>query len=553
MKSKFMAAWHAALTISAVLTLGLLLFPTVGLSAGKVNNTYDGSIDTGLEKVTVAQSLSTPAEYVEYASINDVDVHELFFSSILWEGTESCLLCHQEEGIQMLDTGHFKWDGTSTTIVGLEGQAHGKKDLINNFCIAIDTNEPRCTQCHAGYGYKDNTFNFNNPNNVDCLVCHDQSGTYAKGMKTAGLPDPTVDLNLVAQSVGKNSKPTRKACIGCHAKAGGGDNVKHGDISTDLIATTREYDVHMGTNGANLVCVDCHGSNHDPKTGNYNHGIAGMSLHSVNEGEMKQCRDCHGTEERIHAGTSVEPIFAEGWHGRLACQVCHIPAIARKISTKVEWYWSDAGQNISPIPIDPATGRPTYDKKKGTFVWKNNVRPTLRYSNGKWNRKVVNNNDTYDSEPIDLGSPVGSYSDPDAMIYPFKLMIGNQVVDPINSTVSVPHLFGKGSGPNPYWGKFDWDLSLQDGAAYTGQPYSGTYGFANTTMLLSVNHEVAPKEMALGMGSNCGDCHGGGTIDWNALGWTDDPFAGGEREGAAVQVQTTLRNTVTSRPSQSVE
>ena len=44
--------------------------------------------------------------------------------------------------------------------------------------------------------------------------------------------------------------------------------------------------------------------------------------------------------------------------------------------------------------------------------------------------------------------------------------------------------------------KLDWDLALQDGSAYTGQPYSGTYAFGQTEMLLSVNHEVAPAENA---------------------------------------------------------
>jgi hypothetical protein len=336
----------------------------------------------------------------------------------------------------------------------------------------------------------------------------------------------------VARSIALGAEPTRKACIGCHAKAGGGDNVKHGDISTDLVATTREYDVHMGTDGADLACVDCHGANHDPKTGDYNHGIAGMSLQSVYEGEMKQCADCHGSAKTIHAGTDAEDMIAEGWHDRLACQTCHIPAIARKISTKMEWYWSDAGQTISPIPTDPATGRPTYDKKKGSFVWKNNVRPVLRYANGKWARKVIGANDSYDTEPVQLAVPQGSYSDPDAMIYPFKLMVGNQPVDTGNKTILVPHLFGLAGGPNPYWGKFDWNLALADGAAYTGRPYSGTYGFVATEALLSVNHEVAPKEQALGYGpipDGCADCHTTDYIEWDKLGWTDDPFNGGDR------------------------
>jgi hypothetical protein len=88
-------------------------------------------------------------------------------------------------------------------------------------------------------------------------------------------------------------------------------------------------------------------------------------------------------------------------------------------------------------------------------------------------------------------------------------------------------------GPNPYWGKFDWAAALADGAAYTGQDFSGNYTFEDTTMLLSVNHEVAPKEKALDIGGlhggGCMDCHSDGLIDWQALGWTGNPLTGGER------------------------
>ena len=145
---------------------------------------------------------------------------------------------------------------------------------------------------------------------------------------------------------------------------------------------------------------------------------------------------------------------------------------------------------------------------------------------------VVGVSDKYDQEPISLADPVGDYYDPKAMIYPFKLMIGNQPVDPVNKIVLVPHLFGTDGGPNPYWKKYDWSLALMDGAVYTGQDCSGTHDFGATEMLMSVNHEIAPKEQALGMESNCGDCHGDGTVDWDALGWTNDPFNGGERKAA---------------------
>lgn len=488
-------------------------------------------------------SFQLPAEdiatYERIAFDNGIDVHQQFFSEQPYESTRSCLLCHEEAGRQMLDSGHFKWAGEIKNVIGLEGIEAGKRDLLNNFCIATATNEGRCTQCHVGLGWKDNNFDFTNPENVDCLVCHDQSGQYKKGQTTAGLPDPSVNLQEVALSMRVGAKPTRAACIGCHAFAGGGDNVKHGDISSDLIVTTKGFDVHMGRDGGNMLCVDCHAANHDPKTGRVNHGGAGMALHSVYEGEMRQCTDCHGSQETIHKPAMTGSVlFFDGWHERLACQTCHIPAIARAVPTKTEWYWSDAGQNISPIPFDYATNRATYDKKKGSFRWQRNVRPAMRWFNGTWERMLVNINDQYDEVPIALAEPQGGPEDPKAMIYPFKRMIGDQPVDPVTKTVMVPHLFGLAGGPNPYWARFDWQAAIQDGATVTGQPFSGEVGFERTTMFLTVNHEVAPARDALGASgflTGCKDCHGlnDGTVDWQALGWSDDPPLGGTRPGSS--------------------
>ena len=153
-------------------------------------------------------------------------------------------------------------------------------------------------------------------------------------------------------------------------------------------------------------------------------------------------------------------------------------------------------------------------------------RPTLRFASGKWNRMIINRNDRYTSLPVDLASPSATYRDAAAKIYTFKLMTGNQPADKVNKTVLVPHLFGTAGGPNAFWTKFDWGLALQDGAAYTGQTYSGQYEFVNTTMLLRVDHEVAPKEMAYGKDNDCTDCHFQGQIDWPALGWPSDPVSG---------------------------
>jgi hypothetical protein len=99
----------------------------------------------------------------------------------------------------------------------------------------------------------------------------------------------------------------------------------------------------------------------------------------------------------------------------------------------------------------------------------------------------------------------------------------------------VPHLWGTVTGPNPYWAKFDWNLSLQDSSDYSAtltnyggfQAYTGSYKFAETVMLLKVDHEIPPAEEALGYGNACNDCHTGDQIDWQALGWTADPLSDG--------------------------
>ena len=263
-------------------------------------------------------------------------LHIGYFTEHDYEDTGSCLNCHGLDGSDLLTRAHFSWQGIASNLDGFEGEIHGKNDLINNFCIAVPTNEGRCSECHAGYGYSDKTFSFSDPKTIDCLVCHDQTGTYAKGKTTAGLPDPTVDLTVVARSVAQNGgKPGRSNCIGCHANAGGGDNVKHGDLSMSMLTTTREFDVHMGVDGGDFACVDCHAVKKDSEGGLVDHGIGGMPYHSTDEGAMKSCVDCHGDVANIHVGSSVELVLNS--HTTLACQVCHIPTFARDTSTKVEW------------------------------------------------------------------------------------------------------------------------------------------------------------------------------------------------------------------------
>ena len=490
--------WIAVL-VALVLPLGLTLMGCGGGSSGGGGATTADVPDDG-----TGTGGDTGGEVVDDARVAELlTIHTKAFTEDLpagYEGAHSCVGCHPDAGSEFMASAHWNWQGVASNMEGHEGEVHGKADLINNFCIAIPSNEGRCTQCHAGYGWSGKNYDFANLGNVDCLVCHDTSGTYAKDPKTAGLPVATVDLQVVAKHVGE---PTRKNCGACHFFAGGGDNVKHGDLSSDLISPTREMDVHMGLDGGDFSCQKCHKTE--------DHGIAGMPLHSTHEGEM-DCTDCHDAKT-VHERPEL------AWHSeKVACQTCHIPTFARSMPTKVEWYWADAGQDIADIPVDQY-GKPLYDKMKGTFVWAKSVKPDLRWFNGKWNRFTIGANDKYDTLPAILAEPVGSRGDPGSKLYPFKRMIGNQPADKLNKTILVPHLFGKGPGPSPFWGAYDWGKAIEEGAAWAGQPYSGEFEFVNTVMYLTVNHEIAPKEMAL----KCFDCHNGG-IDFKALGYPRDPY-----------------------------
>ena len=439
----------------------------------------------------------------------------------------------QKEGLAALEMGHFKWEGPNRRMLARR-RVHGKNDLLNNFCIAIPSNEGRCTQCHAGIGYADDTFDFEDPANVDCLICHDQSGTYSKAPTTAGAPPSTVDLNAVARSIALGSDPSVKTASTAMRKQAAVTTSNTATSPLTSLPPRVNIDVHMGTDGANLKCTACHGANHNPERwqlqSRQRRHVAALRLRRRNETVRGLPRSQDRSTPIRLLTDCLKMAGTNAWPARSAIS----RPFARKFPPRVEWYWADAGQDKEP-PIDPATGRPTYDKKKGTFVWKNNVRPVLRYSNGDWDRMVINKPIAIREEPIQLATPHGDYNDPNAMIYPFKKMIGNQPVDTVNKTVMVPHLFGGKGGPNPYWAKYDWNLALQDGSAYTGQPYSGTYGFADTEMLLSVNHEVAPAENALGSGplpDACMDCHSTEYIEWDKLGWTDDPLNGGDRVDA---------------------
>jgi octaheme c-type cytochrome (tetrathionate reductase family) len=423
------------------------------------------------------------------------------------EVTAACLSCHELAAGQFHKTIHWTWrDPNVESSAGV-----GKGALtVNNFCVAVASNEPRCTSCHAGYGWKDKTFDLNNPAAVDCLVCHEQTGTYKKFPTGAGHPvaETTVfkgngktfeppDWNKVAQSVGR---PTRKNCGTCHFFGGGGDGVKHGDLDSSMMKPNKALDVHMGTDGQNFDCVRCHTTQVHNIAGRVYATPASAHRKSLIEDDLADKIMC----ESCHTSTPHKPgVKANDHTDKVACQSCHIPEFARVNPTKMSWDWSNAGQKKDGKPYQEKgpLGKPVYDTKKGTFVWAKNVKPEYHWYNGSITGTTAK--DVIDpSGTVRLAWPVGGKDDPNSRIFPFKVHEGRQAYDKVHKTILIPKLFGpKGTGA--YWAEYDWKKSFTAGMTYADLPFSGEFDFVETQYVYPITHMVAPKEQAL----SCQECH----------------------------------------------
>ena len=374
----------------------------------------------------------------------------------------------------------------------------------------IKSNEARCTSCHAGYGFKDQDFDFSKQENIDCLVCHEQTGTYKKFPTGAGRPakEPREfggktfyppDWNKVAQSVGL---PQRENCGTCHFYGGGGDGVKHGDLDSSLVEPERDLDVHMHSEGADFSCVRCHTTTeHDIAGRCYKKPAFEERKSLIDDDQVKRisCVSCH-TKTPHDNGHK-----ANDHTDKVACQTCHIPEFAREKPTKMWWDWSKAGRlndKGKPVVEEGKYGKPTYHGKKGEFRWEKDVVPKYRWFNGTMQYHLINQKIDPDQTPVNLNRPVGSRDDPKSLIYPFKIHLAKQPFDTENKKLVNIHLFGsKESGA--YWKTFDWQKAIREGMNAIDEPFSGSYDFVETAYHFPITHMVAPEEDAL----ECGSCH----------------------------------------------
>lgn len=408
-------------------------------------------------------------------------------AGLTWEGPGTCLACHTKEAKDVYQSVMYQWEGLApsmTTGPPIQGKTTG----INSYCGSILGDWPVCGGCHIGLGAMPEPAQ--NPStaqleNIDCMLCHQAEYRRVKNAEGMFVPDPSMTITM-DQAVQSIHRPNKYNCLQCHAKAGGGDAVKRGDLALAHTQTKdAHFDIHMSTMGGNLECKECHTF--------MNHKVAGKGsdLRPTDLTDRIHCEGCHDGKltTQGHKTSKVTDHVA-----RVACQSCHIPEYAKDASDTAEF--NEATELHRDWHETHATQPPFHP----VATKANNVMPKYKI----WNGKSTNLN-LFDVSAIDpetgnypTSRPEGSVNDPDSKLYPFKYKTATYPM--ISATKQMIALdtfeYIKVSGD-------------AEAAAVAGlinmklSPDTPYEWIVNDTYQL-INHQVPPSFEAL----QCDDCHG---------------------------------------------
>jgi len=436
--------------------------------------------------------------------------HQEYFEH--YDGTKTCLQCHQEEAEAFFHSQHYQWLGEAPDIVDANGKRLGKRNTINDFCtnpmsnwIGIVKNSKGhvlsqgCSKCHTGLGLiPSETMTQEQLENIDCLICH--ASGYRRDLYTN--PDGRYEWKPILwknqeglDSVSKRiTMPKRASCLRCHSGSGGGPNFKRGDLEYALADTDAEFDVHMGTDGADMSCVDCH-AGEDHRVRGRGTDLSGTDM--PGHGLSCDSGECHDAAPHRQA---ILNRHAE----RVYCTVCHIPTFAKEDPTDMVRDWS--------TPFYKAEA----DKYTATITMGKDVQPTIAWYNGKtWEQlpgvKVTKQADG----TVGVMLPQGSKDDPASRLYAFKLHRGTMPVLKKRGWI-VPILVEE------FFADGNIDHAVRKAAEEMYGLEDIEYEWVPVKRYMGIFHEVQPAGNALG----CLDCHGpDGRLDWVGLGWEGDPLA----------------------------
>jgi hypothetical protein len=396
----------------------------------------------------------------------------------------NCLGCHQTQAAEVIDSTHYRWIGDAPDMVNGSGLQQGKlTDAVNSYCVNILGNWPVCGACHVGRGKRPDDPTATS-DNIDCLMCHNEEYAARRVRLANGSLGVVSPSDTLVQNV---QRPVRASCLACHAKAGGGDGVKRGDLSLATIANSdRNFDVHMNTRGADLNCQACHVFE--------NHRVIGKGsdLRPTDDpirGSEVSCLHCHSDKGTLdgHDTKKINEHVA-----RVACQTCHIPIYA-KVATETHRDWR-THHDGSPADGASGPGHPHTEKQS-------DLMPVYSF----WNRLSDNYllgddaSRTYDGvfDTYPTSRPMGDVNEDGSKLYPFKYKTAVQPITVDDNRLIALDTFEylKASG--------DIFEAIENGLVNMNYPAAAAYQWIMTDTYQLLNHGINPASGAL----QCADCH----------------------------------------------
>jgi hypothetical protein len=405
-------------------------------------------------------------------------------AGLTWSGPETCLGCHETEARQVHGSVMYQWQGETPEMVNGPARQGKIAGAVNSYCINILGNWETCGSCHLGRGaLPEETATREQLANIDCMLCHQESYRRTR-VDGFFVPDEAAMAITMDEAVQTVHPPERANCLQCHAKAGGGDAVKRGDLSLAHADTSDfAFDVHMSTTGANLKCQQCHLVQEHHVAGR------GSDLRPTDLNVRVECSTCH--QDKV-SGAGHETHAIDSHVGRVACQSCHIPVYGKDAAdsaateaTEVYRTWLDTEAVQAPF-------HPVMEKQ-------NDLIPAYRFWNHtSWSYLL------HDAAQIDPATgryptsrPVGAVDDAASKLFPFKYKTAQQPI--ANRTGQLIAL-----DTSVFFASADAAAAVRQGLANMGLDPNESYSWVETDTFQALNHEVSPASAAL----DCADCHG---------------------------------------------
>ena len=409
----------------------------------------------------------------------------------------SCIGCHGQQASDMEASVHYQWQGNAPDMVNGASQ-QGKLDTapgsgVNSYCINILGNWPVCGSCHVGRGARPDSGA--GVENIDCLMCHNAAYAENRVRLSDGSMGVATPDDCYVQEV---TAPTRKNCLMCHAKAGGGDGVKRGDLSlADISNADPHFDVHMNTASSDMTCQSCHTFVNHKVTGK------GSDLRPTDYASEVSCVTCHTGKNTASGHATAE---VNNHVDRVACQTCQIPTYG-KVATETDRDWrikhdgTDATTcGDTPDDVPPSCpGHPHTEKAA-------NLLPEFMFWDRTSDNALLHDVATMDtalgtyptSRPVgDINGPLGN------KLYPFKYKVAQQPKTAGETGVLVAidtFEYLKKSG--------NINKAIAQGLTKMGLSSTEPVEWVTTDTYALLNHGVEPASVV-----TCTQCHPDASLD----------------------------------------